>query len=126
MSGILPPGRLAPAKLEINVKINALPTNIETVKNDWKMFNVEADGRIFRVKVRPRIWRKIEEADQEFPMWVASITGKLGPPIKGGFELLEPAVQVFEKKPKPPKEESQESEEEPKQAASEQQAMDEE
>ena len=37
-------------------------------------------------------------------MWVASITGKMGPRIKEGFELLEVGVQVYEKKPKEPSE----------------------
>ena len=33
--------------------------------------------------------------------WVAVLTGKIGSPSASGFVLLEPNVQVFEKKPKP-------------------------
>jgi hypothetical protein len=37
-------------------------------------------------------------------MWVAAIAGKMGEPTDRGFVLNEPAIQVFEKKPKEPKE----------------------
>ena len=37
-------------------------------------------------------------------MWVAAIAGKLGEMTEGGFELAQPNIQVFERKPKPPKE----------------------
>ena len=36
-----------------------------------------------------------------FPQWVGAISGKMGEATENGFILLEPAVQVFEKKPKP-------------------------
>jgi hypothetical protein len=37
-------------------------------------------------------------------MWVAAIAGKMGEPTDRGFVLNEPSIQVFEKKPKEPKE----------------------
>jgi hypothetical protein len=37
-------------------------------------------------------------------MWVAAIAGKLGEATPDGFVLADPAIQVFEKKPKDPKE----------------------
>jgi hypothetical protein len=37
-------------------------------------------------------------------MWVAAIAGKLGQPTIHGFVLEDVNVQVFEKKPKEPKE----------------------
>jgi hypothetical protein len=37
-------------------------------------------------------------------MWVAAIAGKLGEATPDGFVLADSAIQVFEKKPKDPKE----------------------
>jgi hypothetical protein len=39
-------------------------------------------------------------------MWVAAIAGKMGESTSKGFVLLEPSIQVFEKKPKEPKSEA--------------------
>jgi hypothetical protein len=37
-------------------------------------------------------------------MWVAAIAGKMGEQFDGGFVLDQPSIQVFERKPKEPKE----------------------
>jgi hypothetical protein len=50
-------------------------------------------------------WRKLVKAAEEWPQWLAAITGKLA--AKTGADgsavvvLEEPAVQVFERKAKP-------------------------
>jgi hypothetical protein len=67
---------------------------------------VNCDSTKIRVKVKPKVWNKLLHADANYPMWVASITGKVGEPISGGFNVIEPAIQVYEKKPKPSKEEN--------------------
>jgi hypothetical protein len=85
-------------KLEVNIKINELPNWVETVKRGWQRFCVNADGQIVQMLVRPRVWNKLQTANEEYPLWVANITGKMGPRIKDGFVLLEPAIQVYEKK----------------------------
>jgi hypothetical protein len=86
-------------KLELTVKINELP-EAETVENGWKSFKIDCDGRTISITVRPKIWKKLEDAQANYPMWVAAIAGKMGPPKEKGFELLEANIQVFEKKPK--------------------------
>lgn len=91
-------------KLEVTAKITELPKS-STDKNKWHEFFVNCDGTKIRVHVKPKVWKKLLYAHENYPMWVASITGKVGEPISGGFNILEPAIQVFEKKPKPPKEE---------------------
>ena len=91
-------------KLELTIKINEFPVNVETDKNGWKSFNIDCDGRIFDIKVKPKVFKKLEEAQANFPMWIGAITGKMGEATDQGFVLLEPAIQVFEKKPKEPKE----------------------
>lgn len=84
-------------KLEINIKITELPNWVETIKRGWQRFCINVDGQIIRIKVRPRVWNKLIEANEEYTDWVASITGKMGHNIRNGFELLEPQVQVYEK-----------------------------
>lgn len=90
-------------KLEVTIKINEFPSNVVTVENGWKSFDIDCDGRIFSVTLRPKVFKKIEDAQANFPMWVAAIAGKLGEPTEKGFILAEPSIQVFEKKPKEPK-----------------------
>ena len=67
----------------------------------WMQFEVDCDGRIVTVTLKPKIWKKLTDASQAYPQWVASISGKMGDASKDGFTLLEPNVQTFEKKPKP-------------------------
>ncbi|NJO17566.1 MAG: fertility inhibition FinO-like protein [Thioploca sp.] len=99
-------------KLEINIKINQLPTQSQTIKRGWQRFYINIEGQIVQMKVRPRTWNKLLKANEEYPAWVASITGKMGHRIKNGFELLEPSIQVYEKKVGVPSESSPETPEE--------------
>ncbi|MBD1890596.1 fertility inhibition FinO-like protein, partial [Trichocoleus sp. ST-U2] len=62
------------------------------------------DGRLVSVTVKPKVFKKLEQAQAEYPMWVAAIAGKMGQTSENGFVLVEPNIQVFEKKPKEPKE----------------------
>lgn len=88
-----------PGKLEITIKINTLPDS-QTVENGWKSFTVDCEDRIVGVTVRPKMWKKLEEAQEKFPQWVASIGGQMGAATKQGFVLEKPNIQVFERKPK--------------------------
>ncbi|MBC7881247.1 MAG: fertility inhibition FinO-like protein [Anaerolineae bacterium] len=88
-------------KLEITIKITDFPT-ASTVENGWKFFEVECDGQMISVNVMPKVWKKLEGAQAKFPQWVAAITGKMGEATEQGFVLLEPTIQVFEKKAKAP------------------------
>lgn len=85
-------------KLEINIKINQLPAQFHTIKRGWQRFYINVEGQIVQIKVRPRTWNKLLKANEEYPTWVASITGKMGHRIKNGFELLEPSIQIYERK----------------------------
>ena len=87
-------------KLELNIKINELPTDVSVDKNGWKTFDLDCEGQIFSVTVKPKVFKKLEDAQANFPMWVAAIAGKMGEATETGFVLLEPNIQVFEKKPK--------------------------
>jgi len=88
-------------KLEIAIKINALPTEVSTDASGWKAFTVDCDGARVSVRVRPKIWNKLEHGAATWPLWVATIGGKMGQLTPEGFALEEPSIQVFERKPKP-------------------------
>ena len=56
--------------------------------------------KIASYAVKPKVFKKLQDAQANFPMWVAAIAGKLGNATDDGFILDEPNIQVFEKKPK--------------------------
>ncbi|MEW6737490.1 MAG: fertility inhibition FinO-like protein [Acidobacteriota bacterium] len=87
-------------KLEITIKINEFPADTKTVANGWKEFVIDASGCEITVTVRPKMFNKLEQAHQQYPSWVAAIAGKMGKATEKGFVLDEPAIQVFERKPK--------------------------
>jgi predicted DNA-binding ribbon-helix-helix protein len=93
-------------KLELIIKINELPTDVQTNKDNWKTFELDCDGRVVSVTLKPKIWKKLEDAATNYPQWVAAIAGKMGESTSNGFVLSEPNIQVFEKKPKEPKPEA--------------------
>ncbi|HAA32799.1 MAG TPA: fertility inhibition FinO-like protein [Cyanobacteria bacterium UBA8553] len=93
-----------PGKLELTIKINEFPTDVKTVDNGWKEFDLDCDGQVVTIKVRPKVFKKLEQAQENYPMWVAAIAGKMGESTKVGFVLDQPNIQVFERKPKEPKE----------------------
>jgi hypothetical protein len=88
-------------KLEVTIKISELP-EAKTIENGWQQFEVDCDGRIISVTVKPKVWKKLTDAQANYPQWVGAIAGKLGEATDNGFVLLEPNIQTFEKKPKTP------------------------
>ncbi|OQW91145.1 MAG: hypothetical protein BWK79_17700 [Beggiatoa sp. IS2] len=87
-------------KLEINIKLNALPEKTQMVKNGWQQFVVETGRHKVKLTIRPRTWKKLQQSAASYPSWIAFVTGKVGSRIKGGFEMTEPAIQIFECKGK--------------------------
>jgi hypothetical protein len=90
-----------PGKLELTLKIDRLPAEVHTDKNGWKTFIILCDTKEIDVKMRPKMFNKLSDAAAKWPSWVASVVGQMGPSTARGFELLEPNVQVFERKAKP-------------------------
>lgn len=54
-------------KLELTIKISDFPTNVETLENGWKKFEVDCDGRIASITVKPKVFKKLEEAQANYP-----------------------------------------------------------
>jgi hypothetical protein len=86
-------------KLEITIKISELP-EVKTVENGLQHFELDCNGRIFSVTVKPKMWKKLTDAQANWTMWVGAIAGQLGAMTSEGFILDQPNIQVFEKKPK--------------------------
>lgn len=87
-------------KLELTIKITEFPADVQTVENGWKSFQINCDGKIISISVKPKMFRKLEEAQANYPQWVAAIAGKMGKETADGFVLAEANIQTFEKKPK--------------------------
>ncbi len=88
-------------KMDITIKITEIPKGIKTGTNGEKEFLIDAEGREITITVKSKVFKKLEEAQANFPQWVAAITGKMGQPTPNGFILENPGIQVFEKKQKP-------------------------
>ena len=91
-------------KMELTIKINEFPTDVKTVENGSKQFDIDTGSRIVTITVKPKMFKKLEQAQENYPMWVAAISGQMGEKTERGFVLNEPNIQTFEKKPKEPKE----------------------
>ena len=91
-------------KLELTIKINEFPSNIRTVENGLKQFDIDTGSRIVTITLKPKMFKKLEQAQENYPMWVAAIAGLMGEKTEQVFVLNEPNIQTFEKKPKEPKE----------------------
>jgi hypothetical protein len=70
------------------------------VANNWKQFDIDCDGVVVTLVIKPKVWKKLEEAQAAYPQWVAAIKGKLGQRTAKGFMLDEVGIQAFEKKAK--------------------------
>lgn len=92
--------QLVVGSVEICVKIHELPADSKTTRNGWEEFIIDVKGQMVKITVRPRTWKKLQNAAKEYPAWIANIRGQMGPYTKGSFELLSPGIQIFEKKPK--------------------------
>lgn len=95
-------------KLELVIKINEVPQS-KTLDKGWQQFELDCDGRVVSITVKPKVWKKLTDAQANYPLWVAAIAGKMGAATPNGFILEEPSIQTFEKKPKEIKPEVQDA-----------------
>ena len=89
-----------PGKLDVTLKITQLP-QAKPASAQTVLFAVQADAQTVVVELKNKAWNTLKTAAETYPQWVAAITGPMGEAIEGGFRLVNPAVQVFEKKAKP-------------------------
>ena len=89
-----------PGRIEVTVKFNEIP-NYDIIKGKLIRFVVEQGGMWVEVRLKEKAFKKILDMDAAAQHgWVASISGKVEPKTMRLVWLLEPNVQVFEKKPK--------------------------
>ncbi|WP_298911436.1 hypothetical protein [uncultured Nostoc sp.] len=81
-------------KLEITIKINEL-LQPKTVENAWQQFDLNCDGHITTITVKPKIYKRLTNVTSNYPQWLTAIAGKLGQSTKLGFVLELPKMQVF-------------------------------
>ncbi len=89
-----------PGKLELTLKINEFPTDVKTLENGWREFDIDTGEQLVTVRVKAKMFKKLEHAQESYPEWVAAIAGKMGQKTDKGFVLDEPNIQTFEKKAK--------------------------
>lgn len=90
--------KLVAGRMDLCLKINELPSETRTIRNGWQEFLVDTEGPQVKVTIKPKTWKKLCLATETYPSWLANIKGKMGFRIRGGFELEQIAVQIFEKK----------------------------
>ena len=89
-----------PGKLELTIKINEFPALVRTLESGWKQFDIDTGEHLVTISVKPKIFKKLEQAQENYPQWVAAIAGQIGEKMDSGFVLKEPNIQVFERKSK--------------------------
>lgn len=86
------------ARLEVNIKITQVPTNFRVTKHGWYEFMVQTEKCPVKISIRPKVWNKLLQAEENYPHWIASISGRIGKKIRfGGFELEDAVVQIFQR-----------------------------
>jgi hypothetical protein len=64
--------------MKLTLKINEFQADMQTVENGWKQFELDCDGQLVRVTVKPKVFKKLEQAQADYPMWVAASVRKMG------------------------------------------------
>ena len=95
----LPQDSLVPGRLELTVKFSELPQPLP-VQGGLKV-GIQTEEGIVTAILPPKIWRKLEQAAQDYPRWVAALSGSLARFADGEIALQHPSVQVFERKVRP-------------------------
>lgn len=84
------------AQIQITCKISEVPQS--KMVNGLVEFCLTENNQAVIVRVKPKQFKQL--TDHQFEYWAASIVGKLGPVNARGFELLNPGIQVYQRKPK--------------------------
>ena len=97
---LLPEDHLVPGRLELTVKFSELPKPLP-VQSGLKIGIQTGEGIVSAI-LPTKVWRKLEQAAQSYPQWVAALSGSLDRIKDAEILLKHPALQIFEKKAKPP------------------------
>ncbi len=101
----LPQESLVPGRLELTVKFSELPQPLP-VQGGLKIGIQTGEGIVTAI-LPPKVWRRLEQAAQDTPRWVAALSGSLARITDGEIVLQHPSVQVFGKPVRPEAEPAQ-------------------
>ena len=90
-----------PAKLELTFKLSQIPKS--TLIGSHRVFCLDVGSHIVTVAVKPKVFRRMEDANEQWDSWIAVVTGMMGEKTARGFILERVGVSCFEKKSKPEK-----------------------
>jgi sRNA-binding protein len=88
------------AKLEVILKFSTLPNATSAGAGKMAFALKTPDGQFVTVVIGNKVWNKLVKAAQEWPGWIAAVSGTIGERTEKGFTLAGPGLQVFEKKAK--------------------------
>jgi sRNA-binding protein len=81
------------AKLEITLKFTTLP-NATPLGPGKVMFALKTqDGQYVTIEVSNKVWNKLKKANEEWPAWMAALSGTMGQRTDQGFQLANPGLQ---------------------------------
>lgn len=87
------------AKLEITLKFSTLPNARPAGQGKTAFALKTSDGQFVTAEVNSKTWNKLTEAAEEWPSWIAALSGTMAERTEKGFTLAGPGLQVFERKP---------------------------
>lgn len=87
-------------KLELTIKINSFPASVRTLENGLSEFDIDTGSQIVTITVEPKVFKKLEQAQENYPQWVAVIAGQIGEKTQKGFVLKEANIQTSDRKAK--------------------------
>lgn len=64
---------LIPGKLELIIKINELLADVQIVENGFKQFDIDTGEQISTVALKPKVFKKLEQAQENYLMWASAI-----------------------------------------------------
>ncbi len=95
----IPKEHLVSGRLELTVKFSELPQPLRV--QDGIKIGIQTGEGVVTAILPQKVWRKLEQAAKDYPNWVAALSGSLEHFAGEVISLKHPALQVFEKKPKP-------------------------
>ena len=92
-------GASVSGRMEISIKFSQKPEAY--LAEDGKAhIAIECNGKTIRAGLKPKSWRKAAALMDQYPLWVACVSGKMGAMTASGMELEGAGIQVFEKQEK--------------------------
>jgi len=91
-----------PAKYELILKFREYPELTRDPQTQAVTFYLEADGLEFTVTMKAKGFKKLEQAQAQYPEWSAVLAGTMGERTAKGFVLVNVNLQVFERKVREP------------------------